>query len=100
MPEGETPQTIHLCAYDDMIDEVRPGDRVEITGIFKVMGVRVRPNIRKLKNVYRTYVDVITYVKTDKTRVTLKDNDAQNAEEGDRNVAMAEEDEGDHLEVE
>jgi DNA replication licensing factor MCM4 len=77
VPEGETPQTIHLCAYEDMVDEVRPGDRVEITGIYKAMGVRVNPNRRTLKNVYRTYVDVITYVKSDKTRVNLKDEDAE-----------------------
>jgi DNA replication licensing factor MCM4 len=71
-----------------MIDEVRPGDRVEITGIFKAMGIRVNPNQRKLKNVYRTYVDVITYLKTDKTRVNVKDKDAEKAEV---NVEMAEE---------
>jgi DNA replication licensing factor MCM4 len=61
-----------------MIDEVRPGDRVEITGIFKAMGIRVNPNQRKLKNVYRTYVDVITYVKTDRNRVNVKDKDDEN----------------------
>lgn len=44
VPEGETPQTIHLCAYEDFVDEVRPGDRVEITGIYRAMGVRVNPN--------------------------------------------------------
>lgn len=59
-----------------MVDEVRPGDRVTITGIFKVMGIRVKPNQRKLKNVYRTYIDVITYTKVDVSRVTLKDSDA------------------------
>jgi len=58
-----------------MVDEVRPGDRVEITGIYKAMGVRVNPQRRTLKNIYRTYIDVITYVKTDKTRVSRKDED-------------------------
>ena len=68
VPEGETPQTIHICAYEDLVDDVRPGDRVEITGIYKAMGIRVNQNRRTLKNVYRTYVDVITYIKTDKRR--------------------------------
>ena len=27
VPEGETPQTIHLCAYEDLVDHVRPGDK-------------------------------------------------------------------------
>jgi DNA replication licensing factor MCM4 len=74
-----------------MIDEVRPGDRVEITGIFKAMGIRVNPNQRKLKNVYRTYVDVITYVKTDKTRVNVKDKDAAKAEVNVEMMAAEEE---------
>lgn len=76
VPEGETPQTIHLCAYEDFVDEVRPGDRVEITGVFRAMGVRVNPNRRTLKNIYRTYVDVINYLKSDKSRVNVKDSDA------------------------
>ena len=65
-----------MCAYEDFVDEVRPGDRVEITGVFRAMGVRVNPNRRTLKNIYRTYVDVINYLKVDKSRVNLKDSDA------------------------
>ena len=76
MPEGETPQTIHLCAYEDFVDEVRPGDRVEITGVYRAMGVRVNPQRRTIKNIYRTYIDVINYLKTDKKRVDIKDQDA------------------------
>ena len=71
VPEGETPQTIHLCAYEDLVDHVRPGDRVEITGIYRAMGVRVNANKRTLKNVYRTYIDVVTYVTADKKRYEI-----------------------------
>jgi DNA replication licensing factor MCM4 len=96
VPEGETPQTIHLCAYEDFVDEVRPGDRVEITGIYRAMGVRVNPNRRTLKNIYRTYIDVICYLKSDKSRVNVKDSDAQQNEQkmAVENVEMCEE-EGD-----
>jgi DNA replication licensing factor MCM4 len=73
VPEGETPQTIHLCAYEDLVDFVRPGDRVEITGIYKAMGIRVNANKRVLKNVYRTYVDVMNYVKADKHTFDIRD---------------------------
>ncbi len=45
------------------------------------MGVRVNPNRRTLKNIYRTYIDVICYVKSDKSRVNVKDSDAQQADE-------------------
>ena len=89
VPEGETPQTIHLCAYEDLVDHVRPGDRVEITGIYKAMGVRVNANKRTLKNVYRTYIDVVTYVKSDKKRFDIGE---QGLEDGKNdNVDMKEE---------
>lgn len=82
-----------------MVDEVRPGDRVTITGIFKVMGVRVKPNQRKLKNVYRTYVDVITYTKVDVSRVNLKDSDANKMDhEQPRQNEMEVDDQADHAE--
>ena len=41
VPEGEPPQTISLCAYEDLVDFVRPGDRVEVVGIYKCAGVRL-----------------------------------------------------------
>ena len=68
VPEGETPHTVHLCVYEDLVDFVKPGDRVEAVGIYKAMGVRVNPNQRTLKNVYRTYIDVISFSKNDKKR--------------------------------
>lgn len=93
VPEGETPQTIHLCAYEDLVDHVRPGDRVEITGIYKAMGVRVNSNKRTLKNVYRTYIDVITYVTSEKKRFDIGEQGLDEAK-ADHNVEMKEEQEG------
>lgn len=77
VPEGETPQTIHLCAYEDLVDYVKPGDRVEVIGIYKAMGIRLNSQKRTLKNVYRTYIDVINYVKTDKKRLNVDSNEMQ-----------------------
>lgn len=71
VPEGETPHTVHLCAYEELVDFVKPGDRVEAVGIYKAMGVRVNPNQRLLRNVYRTYIDVINFVRTDKKRFNM-----------------------------
>ena len=68
VPEGETPQTIRMVAYEDLVDFVRPGDRVEITGIYRVQGLRIDPAKRILKNVYNTYIDVMNYKKSDKSR--------------------------------
>ena len=75
MPEGETPHTIHLCAYEDLVDYVKPGDRVEVIGIYKAAGVRLNSLKRTLKNVYRTYIDVINFVKTDCKRFNIETSD-------------------------
>lgn len=74
IPEGETPQTVHLCVYEDLVDFVKPGDRVEVIGIYKAMGVRVDSAKRTIKNVYRTYIDVINFVKNDKKRFNVDTN--------------------------
>jgi DNA replication licensing factor MCM4 len=72
---------------------VRPGDRVEITGIYKAMGVRVNANKRVLKNIYRTYVDVMNYVKADTGSFSISDQqqngDAEMQDQHDRPVALA-----------
>ena len=68
MPEGETPQTVQMCAYEDLVDYVKPGDRVEVVGIYRAQGVRITSGMRTLRNIYKTYIDVIGYVKTDKKR--------------------------------
>lgn len=77
VPEGETPQTVHMCAYEDLMDYVKPGDRVEVVGIYRATGIRVNPQMRMLKNIYRTYIDVIGYVKTDKKRYDNADQENQ-----------------------
>lgn len=68
VPEGETPHTVHLCVFDDLVDSVKPGDRVDAIGIYRAMAVRVNPNMRLIRNVYRTYIDVVNFVKSDKTQ--------------------------------
>lgn len=92
IPEGETPHTVHLCVYEDLVDFVKPGDRVEVVGIYKAMGIRVNPQQRVLKNVYRTYIDVINFVKSDKKRFNVDTGKLEN----DQNMDM-EVDEGEQL---
>ena len=81
VPEGETPHTVHLCVYEDLVDFVKPGDRVEAVGIYKAMGVRVNPQMRTLKNVYRTYIDVINFVRTDKKRFNVNTDQEKKPDE-------------------
>jgi len=62
-PEGETPSTILLVGYEKLVDKVKPGDRVVVTGIYRAQPVRTNPFMRQYKSVYRTYIDVLSFSK-------------------------------------
>ncbi|CAM9856014.1 unnamed protein product [Chrysoparadoxa australica] len=64
IPEGETPHSIRqdvLFAHDDLVDTVRPGDRVEVTGIFRAVSKRQNPRHRTLRSVYSTHIDAVHF---------------------------------------
>mmetsp|Transcript_56981 Transcript_56981/g.130450 ORF Transcript_56981/g.130450 Transcript_56981/m.130450 type:complete len:819 (-) Transcript_56981:213-2669(-) len=69
IPQGETPMTVNLCAFEDLVDICKPGDRVQITGIYRGQPMRVKSTQRQLKSVYKTYIDVVHFQRTDKTRM-------------------------------
>jgi DNA replication licensing factor MCM4 len=75
MPEGETPITINLCCYDELVDFVKPGDRCEIVGIFRALGQRVNPRLRVTRSIYRTYLDVVSFTKFNKKRMNFEDDE-------------------------
>ncbi len=52
IPEGETPATVTLFAFDDLVDVTKPGDKVEVTGIFRAVPQRVNPRKRTVGAVY------------------------------------------------
>ena len=79
IPEGETPHTVNLCAFDDLVDSAKPGDRVEVTGVYRAVPMRVAPNKRTLRAVYKTYIDVIHLRKDASERMK---NYASQAERG------------------
>ena len=65
VPDGQTPHTVSLCVYDELVDLVKPGDRVVITGIFRSIPVRVNPRQRSIKSLFKTYVDVVHVKRSD-----------------------------------
>lgn len=71
VPAGQTPHSVSICAYDELVDFCKAGDRVKITGIFRCSPVRVNPRQRTLKSVFKTYVDVLHIQKTDKKRMGI-----------------------------
>ena len=74
IPEGETPATITMFSFDDLVDVTKPGDKVEVTGIFRAVPQRVNSRRRTVNSVYRTYIDVLHFRKAEKGRVTADEN--------------------------
>ncbi|XP_054161735.1 DNA replication licensing factor mcm4-A-like [Oppia nitens] len=69
MPAGQTPYTVLLYACADLVDKVQPGERITVTGIYRATPIRVHPNKRNVKSVYRTHIDVVHYRKVENKRL-------------------------------
>ncbi|XP_078073193.1 DNA replication licensing factor MCM4 [Mustelus asterias] len=69
MPAGQTPHTVILFAHNDLVDKVQPGDRVNVSGIYRAVPIRVHPRVSNVKSVYKTHIDVIHFRKTDEKRL-------------------------------
>ena len=63
IPEGQTPHTVNIFAFDSLVDVAKPGDRVEITGIYKAKATRINNKRRTVKALYNTYIDAIHFKK-------------------------------------
>ena len=71
VPDGQTPHSVSLCVYDDLVDVCKAGDRIEVTGIFRGNPVRINPRQRTVRALFKTYVDVLHVHKTDKRKVGI-----------------------------
>ena len=47
MPAGETPHSIPLHAYGNLVDAIQPGDRVNVTGIFRAGKNKMNSKLKK-----------------------------------------------------
>ena len=78
-PDGQTPYTVSMCVYDEMVDVMKPGDRVEITGIFRGVPVRNNPRFRAFNALFKTYVDVVHIKRSNTSRIGMEGTiDAEN----------------------
>jgi len=59
VPDGQTPHTVSLSVYDELVDVAKPGDRLIVTGIYRSVPVRSNPRQRSLKSLFKTYLDVV-----------------------------------------
>ncbi|XP_020595699.1 DNA replication licensing factor MCM4 isoform X1 [Phalaenopsis equestris] len=73
IPEGGTPHTVSILMHDKLADLGKPGDRVEITGVYRAMTVRVGPTQRTVKSIFKTYIDCLHLKMTDKSRLHVDD---------------------------
>jgi DNA replication licensing factor MCM4 len=104
-PDGQTPYTVSFCVYDELMDVAKPGDRIEITGIFRGVSVRVNPRQRAIKSLFKTYVDIVHIKRTDKKRLSrdrsaIAENEfSVEFEEGDEVRVETEEDDTEEIEM-
>ena len=71
VPDGQTPHSVSVCFYDELVDVAKPGDRIAVTGIFRSVPVRVNPRRRTIKALFKTYLDVTHIAKTDAKRLAI-----------------------------
>ncbi|TIB83170.1 MCM-domain-containing protein [Wallemia mellicola] len=69
VPDGQTPHTVSLCVYDELVDVTKPGDRITVTGIFRSLPVRVNPRQRSIKSLFKTFLDIVHVKRTDANRL-------------------------------
>lgn len=87
VPDGDTPHHIQLCAFEEHVDFVRPGDRVDIVGIYRAQGVRINSNRRVMRNIFITYIDVVSYQKSDnRYSVETEDKETGDVEMQESNI--------------
>ncbi|CAG8710845.1 25666_t:CDS:10, partial [Dentiscutata erythropus] len=68
IPDGQTPHSVSVCLYDELVDTSRPGDKVELTAIYRSTPIRVHPRKRTIKALFKTYLDVVHIAKADQNR--------------------------------
>ncbi|CAM8926614.1 unnamed protein product [Rhodiola kirilowii] len=89
IPEGGTPHTVSLLLHDKLVDTGKPGDRVEVTGIYRAMSVRIGPTQRTVKSLFKTYVDCLHIKKTAMSRMNAEDPmDNENPDSNEKNLQV------------
>lgn len=87
MPEGETPNSLTIISYDANVDGIRPGDRVELVGIYRAQSVKLQRVKANVKSVFNTYIDLISFRVLEENRFRSELNQ-QNFSDDDKNQFM------------
>jgi len=81
IPEGETPHTVTVYVFDELVDVAKPGDRVEITAVFRAGAKRLSRHLKSVRTVYKTYLDALHFKKSDPHRYSVEDAKAPETSE-------------------
>uniref|UniRef100_A0A914YIW9 DNA replication licensing factor MCM4 n=1 Tax=Panagrolaimus superbus TaxID=310955 RepID=A0A914YIW9_9BILA len=81
MPAGQTPHTVTVFVHGALVEQVHPGDRVAVTGIYRVTPIRANPVQRTLKSTYRTTIDVLHFRRMNQDRLHDADDGSYMTEE-------------------
>ncbi|KAG9142508.1 hypothetical protein Leryth_017013 [Lithospermum erythrorhizon] len=73
IPDGGTPHTVSLLMHDKLVDAGKPGDRIEVTGIYRAMTVRIGSTQRTVKSLFKTYIDCLHIEKNSISRLHAED---------------------------
>lgn len=66
VPEGTTPQTVQLSTHAALVDFCKPGDKVLATGVFRASQVRQTGGESAVRQLFKTYIDVVHFFRTEK----------------------------------
>jgi len=61
LPPGKLPESCTIIVYGDLVDKVRPGDRIKITGM--VLAAPERRLVEGRKPLFKTYVEAVFFEK-------------------------------------
>lgn len=84
VPQGETPQSVCMYANEELFDAVKPGDKVEVTGIYKAIPVRVNRKNSTVRDVFRTFIEVIHYRRHVEGRFVVEGEDDEEVSDRER----------------
>ena len=75
-PTGQLPRSIQVVLENDLVDRVKPGDRIQVTGVFKTLA----PHATQSSGIFRTFL-VATGVQSlnaEKEKPNLNESDIRN----------------------
>lgn len=81
VPEGATPQTVQLSTHDALVDFCKPGDKVLATGIFRASQVRQTGGESAVRQLFKTFIDVVHFFRTEKGSFKSGAGEASSAEQ-------------------